>query len=165
MRHLSEEHLELKFWKKTISGEGGCILWSGCMGDKGYGRVKRNKKWVGAHRVAYLFRNKEIPSGFEIDHLCRNKRCVNPEHLEAVSHRDNILRGAAGILRKNTTTSKYIGVHWNSKKQRWITQLTVSGKLVFLGRFISENDAAKAYSEALITFQQSHPPSLQYPGE
>lgn len=165
MKQLSDEQRERKFWEKTVTGVGGCILWNGSMGDSGYGRVKRNKKWVGAHRIAYLFKNKVIPSGFEIDHLCRNRRCVNPEHLEAVSHRDNVLRGASGILRKHITTSKYIGVHWSSTKQKWVARLNVGGKLVFYGYFLSEEGAARAYAKALVTFQQSCPPSLQYPGE
>jgi hypothetical protein len=47
-----------------------------------------------AHRIAYLLTGQTIPSGWHVDHLCRNHACCNPRHLEAVTHRENLLRGA-----------------------------------------------------------------------
>lgn len=49
---------------------------------------------IAAHRFAYELANGPIPDGLEIDHLCRNRKCVNPAHLQAVSHRENMLRAA-----------------------------------------------------------------------
>ena len=50
-----------------------------------------------AHRVAYELTNGPIPDGLELDHLCRVRHCVNPSHIEAVTHRENTLRGTGPI--------------------------------------------------------------------
>lgn len=68
----------------------GCIEWNGALDQDGYGRVG---DWEMAHRVAYESERGPIPAGLQIDHLCRNRRCVNTKHLEAVTRRENILRG------------------------------------------------------------------------
>lgn len=71
----------------------GCWQWTGYICSDGYGGMKRSGKLVRAHRLSYEAFKGPIPSGLSIDHLCRNKLCVNPEHLEAVSIRENTLRG------------------------------------------------------------------------
>jgi hypothetical protein len=70
-----------------------CWLWKGTIDDKGYGRLTLNKKRIFAHRYAYELLVAPITDGLELDHLCRNTRCVNPAHLEPVTHRENVLRG------------------------------------------------------------------------
>lgn len=71
-----------------------CWLWRGSRDTLGYGRftvsVARRSQF--AHRVAYELLVGEIPNGLELDHLCRTPACVNPSHLEAVSHRENLMR-------------------------------------------------------------------------
>jgi hypothetical protein len=59
-----------------------CTEWLGKINESGYGVLDRGQF---AHRISFLIHNGRIPDGFEIDHLCRNKKCVNPHHLEAVS--------------------------------------------------------------------------------
>jgi hypothetical protein len=61
--------------------------------SNGYGQIKDGKGMVYAHRYAYELLVGPIPPGTELDHLCRVRHCVNPAHLEAVAHRDNLLRG------------------------------------------------------------------------
>lgn len=82
----------------------GCWNWYGSRNPKGYGHIKVAGRPVKAYRVSYeLFRD-EIPPGLVIDHLCRNTSCVNPEHLEVVDHKTNVLRGVspAAIYAKRT---------------------------------------------------------------
>jgi hypothetical protein len=70
-----------------------CWNWEGAITSKGYGSVRVNGRNLGAHRVIYEALKKVIPDGKQLDHLCRNRRCVNPWHLEVVSSKENTLRG------------------------------------------------------------------------
>lgn len=68
----------------------GCWLWDGNHNERGYPRVNAHgKNGYKAHRLAYELYVGQIPSGMEIDHLCRNRGCVNPDHLEPVTREEN----------------------------------------------------------------------------
>lgn len=71
----------------------GCWSWSGANNGNGYGRFYSEGTRIYAHRVAYEALVGTVPAGMELDHLCRNRGCVNPAHLEPVTHRENTLRG------------------------------------------------------------------------
>src|ERR1041384_578825 len=71
-----------------------CWLWKGWTA-KGYGMIKVAGRGVGAHRVSYELFVGPIPDGFEPDHLCKNTMCVRPDHLEPVTHQENVLRGSS----------------------------------------------------------------------
>lgn len=74
--------------RKEIDPILGCWVWTGHVNSNGYG--KASGQYV--HRLSYVAAKGEIPTGTEIDHLCRNRRCFNPNHLEAVTHRENMAR-------------------------------------------------------------------------
>lgn len=84
--------------KIAISDEG-CWIWTAAR-SHGYGVVTIDRRLVKAHRSVYQALVGQIPEGLTIDHLCRERACVNPEHLEPVTHRENILRGE-GVAAKN----------------------------------------------------------------
>lgn len=73
--------------------DGDCIVWVAAKTRDGYGLFKLDGSMRLAHRVAFIWWRGEIPEGTEIDHLCRNRACVNVDHLEAVPHRVNVNRG------------------------------------------------------------------------
>lgn len=71
----------------------GCWIWLGSIYSQGYGMFKSHGRRYVAHRVMYEHFKGEIPAGLTLDHKCRNRWCVNPDHLEPMSLRENILRG------------------------------------------------------------------------
>ncbi len=81
-----------RFWSK-VDTTGECWEWTAAKDRYGYGKFWIDGKRKKAHRVAYELEVGEIPQGLELDHLCRNTACVRPDHLEAVTHKQNTLRG------------------------------------------------------------------------
>jgi hypothetical protein len=88
-----------RFWDKVeipIQASG-CWSWSGTSNPNGYGYLGRGRAGTGsvaAHRIAYELHTGPIAPGMEVDHLCRNPGCVNPNHLEVVTHKENMHRGS-----------------------------------------------------------------------
>lgn len=82
-----------RFGSKYTVDESGCWIWTGSRDRHGYGRLMmhRNGKWQPepAYRVAHELFKGPIPKGYHVDHLCRVPSCVNPDHLEAVTPREN----------------------------------------------------------------------------
>ncbi len=70
---------------------GGCWLWSGPIDAEGYGRATGGR----AHRLSYFLHIGSVPAGLQLDHLCRVRCCINPNHLEPVEARVNTLRGVS----------------------------------------------------------------------
>lgn len=78
----------------------GCWEWTGSLNDAGYGQIYSNKtrKPERGHRMLYELLVGPIPDGLTLDHLCRNRKCVRPDHLEPVTRGENVRRGAADRL-------------------------------------------------------------------
>lgn len=92
--------IEYKLLKKILKREDGCWEWLGAVFKKAhgnYGQIRMGRKGEDkvrfSHRVSYEHYIGEVPRGLELDHLCRNTLCVNPQHLEPVTHYENMRRG------------------------------------------------------------------------
>ncbi len=87
----------------AIDPDTGCWVWTKSLERNGYARMSVGHKVDGVHRITYKERHgyDAIPDGYEIDHLCRNRACCNPDHLEAVEHRENIMRSPIAVARIN----------------------------------------------------------------
>ena len=91
-----------RFWNKVEvdpENPNGCWEWTGALDSNGYGvffshREGKKQVYVKAHRFAFLQEVGLIPRDRELDHLCENRRCVNPDHLEAVNHQTNLSRAS-----------------------------------------------------------------------
>jgi hypothetical protein len=94
-RRTMKGTLEQRFWSKVNFGDGsGCWQWMGAKNSHGYGAIKvEGRKDEGSHRVAYKLYRGDIPDGLGLDHICHNRACVRPDHLEAVTTLVNTLRG------------------------------------------------------------------------
>ena len=94
-----------KLRERSRVTDSGCWQWLGATHRHGYGAIR----WLGrdtyAHRAAWEAANGPIPHGLVVDHLCRNRGCINPDHLEVVTNRQNVLRGigpSATAARRNS---------------------------------------------------------------
>ncbi|MFI1018011.1 HNH endonuclease signature motif containing protein [Streptomyces sp. NPDC020965] len=93
-----------RFLAKIVDGPLGCWDWTGHVKPNGDGQLKVNGHPQYAHRAAYTLTRGPIPEGLVIDHLCRRRLCANPDHLEVVSHRTNVLRGVSPAARRARQT-------------------------------------------------------------
>lgn len=99
---------EATFWGK-VSKSDGCWEWTGAHDPEGYGHA--SMRWLAGaggytHRAAYILAVGPIPAGLTIDHLCRNRGCVNPSHLEAVTTRENTLRSPITLAAINLAKTR-----------------------------------------------------------
>ena len=117
MRYFSKvpKPLADRIFEKVRKTGSGCWLWTGATDGNGYGRIflRRNDgkaTYESVHRLMYMLFRGPIPEGTEPDHTCRVRACVNPGHLEAVTHKVNVLRGV-GIASHNAAKTHCVRGH------------------------------------------------------
>lgn len=110
-----------RFWDKvTPEPNSGCWLWLASL-SRGYGAFGVGQHVLRAHQITYSAFVGPVPAGLEIDHKCRTKECCNPAHLEAVTHRVNLLRGDTITARAAAATACPSGHPYderNTKRER-----------------------------------------------
>ena len=123
-RKPASEHLALTMRGRSQEE---CWQWLGSLNRNGYGNCCHNGKGMPAYRFAYEFLVGPVPDGLELDHLCRNPPCVNPAHLEPVTHQENIRRHFATITHcpqghdytaENTRLDRYGRKCWECLRAR-----------------------------------------------
>ena len=110
------------FHERTHVDAHGCWVWDRWKCHQGYGRASiggGSTKTVVAHRVAYEVFVGPIPEGLTLDHLCRNRACVNPYHMDPVTHRVNILRGEGACARNARKTHCKRGHEFTPENTYW----------------------------------------------
>ena len=104
----NQPNTEADVWAK-VERTDACWLWRGYLNGQGYGSIR----WMGrqwrAHRLVYELTVGSIPPGLTLDHLCRVRHCVNPDHLEPVTNRVNLLRGESPSARHARKTHCPLG--------------------------------------------------------
>lgn len=129
-----------RFWKKVDKTDT-CWNWLSYT-TEGYGRFKLDKMRP-AHRVAWYLTYHKWPDN-QLDHICMNRACVNPEHLRECSGSQNCHN-----QKPRGGKSKFKGVAWYARRNKWQVKISVEGRRIHIGYFDSEEEAAKAYDESV----------------
>lgn len=142
-RYYRRHPVAERFWAKVEKTDT-CWLWRGAHIPNGYGsmwifRPDGRYTQCGVHRISYELNVGPIPEGMEIDHRCRVRDCVNPDHLRLATRKQQNEnrgrpRGISGVL----------GVTWDKHKKRWRASVKHHGKVYYGGSFASLDDAEKA---------------------
>lgn len=128
-----------RFWAQ-VDKSGECWIWTGYL-VRGYGYTKTKGRGGYAHRFAYELEVGPIPEGAEVDHKCRNRACVRPSHLHAVSHRVN-RENLSGAY--STSKSGVRGVHMDPRCGKWQVSATSNGKRYSGGMYADLKEAEAA---------------------
>jgi len=102
-----------------LDRSGTCWLWTGSTTHDGYGHLRDGRRVVLAHRWLYEHLVGTIPDGMQLDHLCRVRRCCNPDHLDVVTSRENTLRGQ-GIAAEHARKTHCPHGHQYDLTNTWI---------------------------------------------
>lgn len=147
----SQITLEQRFWQKVTKTDD-CWVWTAATGSNGYGHINIDGCMRLAHRVAWEMTNGPIPKGMDIDHRCANPLCVNPDHLRATTHSQN-MQHRTGATRNNASGIR--GVTWDKRANAWRARATLNGRC-HSGGLHSTIEAADQAARALRAKLHTH---------
>lgn len=143
MPNLTPKQLE-RFWAKVEKTET-CWNWNGGKTPGGYGKVTASSNGMAGqfyvHRLSYFLARGEDPEGRDIDHMCHNRSCVNPEHLRPVTTKQN-MENRSGAPRTNT--SGHLGVTWHKQAKKWQARVFHGGESFSAGLHATSEEAGEA---------------------
>ena len=120
----------------------GCWLWTGAQTMEGYAKIRNGSQFIRAHRAVYEVYRGPIPSGIQLDHVCRVRHCVNPEHLRPITHKQN--QEHRDGAQSNNRSSGVRGVSWSKSARKWIAYAKHAGRRYHGGYHSTVTDAAEA---------------------
>lgn len=131
------------FWSRTKGITSGCIEWQSTLDNKGYGVLTLNGRQWKAHRIAKALSGEFVPHFLASDHLCKNTKCVNSEHIELVMNAENVMRGKSFAVENANKTeclnghpfSKYGGIrNYRGKIWRFCKECKKLQKRIYYAR-------------------------------
>lgn len=139
---MKREPLDVRFWAK-VDKSGDCWEWTGYKQRQGYGSMSAaplGLRSMLAHRIAFTLASGPIPEGVQIDHICRNRGCVNLSHLRMVTGKQN-MENQDG---HRNSKSGVRGVSWREDNKRWQAKVRHMKRDYHVGYFkdLSEAEAA-----------------------
>lgn len=143
--HLGRSVYE-RFFEKVEDSEGGCWMWTGSRVASGYGRFGYNGATRFAYAAAYDMFVGPVPSGRVLDHVCRNKPCVNPEHLRVVTVKENAEN--MHPVRLVGGAEKHRGVDYMPELGKWRARVKHNYQEIHVGTFATAEEAASAAADA-----------------
>lgn len=116
----SDKSDEERFWGKVIPGPNGCLLWKQSAETGVYGRFMVEGRYVGAHVWAFVAAYGPVPEGKFVDHICVNPPCVNSDHLQALTPRENVLRSKIAPPALNARKTRCPAGHTYDAANTWV---------------------------------------------
>jgi len=107
----------IRLYANIIKQSTDCWEWKGRLGSSGYGQIKVFGKMVSCHRLSYELYNGPIPTGLEVMHTCNNRKCINPDHLKAGTHIQNMADASRDNAWSEVVRKGVKGVNKSQSKQ------------------------------------------------
>lgn len=144
-----------------VDPDSGCWVWPLALNQKGYGEVSfQGKKWY-VHRLMFSVFVGPLEEGLQVDHIeCISTACCNPEHLRQISASGN-QQNQRGLRANNTSGQP--GVTWDKKNGKWLAQIKVDRKCLFLGYFTNLDDAIAARKAGEAKYHPYRDPEYREP--
>jgi hypothetical protein len=129
------------FWRHVARSDN-CWLWTASINKSGYGQFGSHSHKFAAHRFSFELHKGPIPDGLQVDHICQNKRCVNPLHLRTATRKQNAEN--VGTPASNTSGFKNVSRDYRPSRKPWRVHVKSNGVAYSGGNFDSLEQALAA---------------------